>query len=97
MFSYDITDHLRKKLKVLGRKDKVLARVLKRKLLEVVSRDEKSINSYKNLRSPLHEYKRIHLTDNYILIFFVNAKKRHVVFIDIIHRDKAYKMSHVKI
>ena len=90
MFSYDITDNLRKKLKVLGKKDKILARTFKRKLLEVISRDEKSINSYKNLRSPLHEYKRIHLADNYILIFSVDTRKKHVVFIDITHRDKAY-------
>ena len=88
MFSFDITDHLRKKLSKIGKKDKVLAKVFYRKLKEVISRDEKSINSYKNLKSPLNEYKRIHLTDNYILLFKIERKK--IIFIDIKHRDKVY-------
>jgi mRNA-degrading endonuclease RelE of RelBE toxin-antitoxin system len=89
MFSYDLTDELRKKLEVLSRKDKVLAQTFKKKLLEVVSRDEQTINSYKNLRSPLNEYKRIHLTSNYILLFVV--EKNHIIFVDIAHRDKVYE------
>ncbi|MGM5485436.1 MAG: type II toxin-antitoxin system RelE family toxin [Nanobdellota archaeon] len=88
MFSYDISDRLRKKLEKIGRKDKVLARNFYRKIQEVISRDGKSINMYKNLKSPMNEYKRIHLTDNYVLLFAV--EKDHIVFIDIRHRDDVY-------
>jgi len=88
MFSYDITDHLRKKLKKIGKKDKILAQTFFRKLQEVINRDEKTINTYKNLKSPMNEFKRIHLTDNYILIFTVENK--HIVFIDIKHWDNVY-------
>ncbi len=91
MFNYDIEDQLQKKLKVLTRKNKSLAMNFKKKLTEVIQHDLHTINTYKNLKSPLHEYKRIHLTKNYILIFKVNLEKRHILFIDISHRDKVYK------
>jgi len=89
MFTYDITDVLRKKLKKLGKKDRVLAQTFYRKLQEVIKRDEKTINSYKNLKSPMNDFKRIHLTDNYILLFKVEIK--HIVFVDIKHWDYVYK------
>ena len=89
MFTYDITDVLRKKLKKLGKKDRVLAQTFYRKLQEVIKRDEKTINSYKNLKSPMNDFKRIHLTDNYILLFKVENK--HIVFVDIKHWDQVYK------
>ena len=81
MFTYNISDELKKKLKKIGKKDKILARNFYRKVQEVINRDEKTIHYYKNLRSPLNEYKRIHLTDNYILLFEVI--KNHIIFIDI--------------
>lgn len=88
MYDYDITDKLRKKLKKIGKKDKALARNFYKKVHEIISRDEKGLNSYKNLKSPLNEYKRIHLTDNYILLFAV--EKERIVFIDILHWDKLF-------
>ena len=88
MFTYDITDVLRKKLKKLARKDRILAQAFYRKLQEVINRDEEAINSYKNLKSPMNEFKRIHLTDNYILLFKV--EKKHIVFVDVKHWDYIY-------
>ena len=89
MLPYDITDELRKKLQVLAKKDKVLVNNFKSKLLEIINRDNQTINAYKNLKSPMNKYKRIHLTSNYILIFEFNKGK--VTFIDIKHRDHVYK------
>lgn len=91
MFRYVLTDELSKKLEVLCKKDKILAQTFKRKLLEVINRNENTINSYKNLKSPLNEYKRIHLTGNYILLFSVEQKNNIITFVDIMHRDKVYK------
>ncbi len=88
MYEYDITDKLRKKLEKLGKKDKVLAQNFYKKVQEVISRDEKGLTSYKNLKSPLNQYKRIHLTDNYILLFAVEKNK--IIFIDILHWDKLF-------
>lgn len=91
MFKFDLTDELRKKLEILSKRDRILAETFKKKILEVISRDSETINTYKNLRSPLNEYKRIHLTGNYILLFAVDNKNNKIVFVDIMHRDKVYK------
>ena len=89
MFTYDITDILRKKLKKLAKKDKILAQTFYRKLHEIINRNLETINSYKNLKSPLNSFKRIHLTDNYILLFKV--EKKHIVFVYINHWDHVYE------
>lgn len=88
MFSYDFSDILRKKLDKLAKRDKVLAEAFYKKVQEVVGRDEITINAYKNLKSHMNEYKRIHLTDNYILLFAVEGK--HIVFVNIRHWDDVY-------
>lgn len=89
MFSYDSSNVLRKKLEKIGKRDKVLALNFYKKLQEVISRDEKAIHAYKNLKSSIIEFKRIHLTDNYILLFTVERK--HIVFIELKHWDDIYK------
>ena len=88
MFSYDLSDVLRKKLEKLAKRDKVLAGIFYKKVQEIISRDAKSIHAYKNLKSPLNENKRIHLTDNYILLFAVEGN--HIVFVDIRHWDDVF-------
>lgn len=89
MFEFDITDILKKKLEKVGKKDKILALNFYKKIKEIISRDQKTIQMYKNLKSPMNEYKRIHLTDNYILLFKVQKNK--IIFIDIKHWDDVYK------
>ena len=86
MYSYDISDVLKKKLLKLAKRDKVLAGIFYKKVQEIITRDD--VGMYKNLRSPLQEYKRIHLTDNYILLFIV--QKTHIIFIDIKHWDAVF-------
>ena len=88
MFTYNISDVLRVKLTKLAKKDKVLASIFYKKVQEIINRNEKSINAYKNLRSPLNSYKRIHLTGNYILLFAV--KEKQIVFVDIRHWDDVF-------
>jgi len=88
MFRYIISDILTSKLERLAKKDKILASIFYKKVQEIINRDKKTINSYKNLRSPLNEYKRIHLTGNYILLFSV--KEDLVAFVDIRHWDDLF-------
>ena len=88
MFTHNISDVLRAKLEKLSKKDKILAKIFYKKVQEIINRDEKTINAYKNLRSPLNEYKRIHLTGNYILLFAIDGK--HVTFVDIRHWDDVF-------
>lgn len=91
MFRFEIEDSLKKKIFKLEKKDKVLSKIFKKKLLEVINHNKKSISTYKNLKSPLNEYKRIHLTDNFILLFKVELEENKIIFMDILHWDKAYK------
>ena len=91
MFNFSIEETLQRKIKKLKKKDRILVQNFKKKFQEVINNDRKSIHRYKNLRSPMHEYKRIHLTDNYILLFKVDIDRNHIVFMDILHWDIAYK------
>ena len=88
MFRYDIHENLLAKLDKISRRDKVLASIFFKKVQEIINRDEKTIKAYKNLRSPLNEYKRIHLTGNYILLFSVKGDK--ILFLDIRHWDDVF-------
>ena len=89
MFSFDLSDKLRKKVEKLAKKDKVLALIFKKKVQEIITTT--SIDTYKNVRSPKNEFKRIHFTDNFILLFTVNKEENFILFLDILHWDKAYK------
>jgi mRNA-degrading endonuclease RelE of RelBE toxin-antitoxin system len=75
---------------MLAKKDSVLALIFKKKIQEVTSQDIRTIDLYKNLRSSQNQFKRIHLTDNLILLFTVDKNRKHIVFVDILHWDKAY-------
>jgi mRNA-degrading endonuclease RelE of RelBE toxin-antitoxin system len=88
MFKYDLHDTLRAKLDKIAKRDKVLASIFYKKVQEIINRDEETVNAYKNLRSPLNEYKRIHLTGNYILLFSVKGNR--ILFFDIRHWDDVF-------
>lgn len=90
MFKLKITDKLKKKLDKLAKKDRTLALIFKKKIIEILNKNSVTINIYKNLKSPMNEYKRIHLTDNYILLFKVDIKENRVTFVDIGHWDYVY-------
>ena len=91
MFKLRIEDNLNKKLTKLFKKDKKLSIAIKRKIKEVISHNTITIHTYKNLKSPKNEFKRIHLTREYILLFKVYEKENIILFVDILHRDVAYK------
>jgi mRNA-degrading endonuclease RelE of RelBE toxin-antitoxin system len=93
MLNFQISERLEKKLRILGKKDKVLALIFRKKVDEILSHNGESINTYKNLKAPMNELKRIHLTNNYILLFKFVVEEKSVIFIDILHWDKAYKQN----
>ena len=91
MFTYDFSDRLKHKLSKIGKKDRILALNIKKKIKEIISHNLNSIDTYKNLKSPMNEYKRIHLTSEYILLFIVDKENKHIVFMDVTHWDNAYR------
>ena len=89
-FDYDISKKLEKKLRKIAKKDTILALNFKKKFNEIINHNANTIDTYKNLKSPLNYMKRIHLTDNFVLLFVVHKNENHILFVDIIHRDYAY-------
>ena len=92
MFSYDISDELRKQIEILVKKDKTRAKSLYKKIKEIIAQDESSIDHYKNLRYDLRDYKRVHIFGGrFVLMFQVIKEKNHILFLKIEHHDNAYK------
>ncbi|MEK6834895.1 MAG: addiction module toxin RelE [Nanoarchaeota archaeon] len=46
---------------------------------------------YKNLRSPLQDYKRVHIDKSFVLIFSVDENAKNVIIEYYDHHDNVYK------
>lgn len=51
--------------------------------------NSKDINNYKNLRYKLKKYKRVHVNDSYVILFF--GEDNIIYFVDYEHHDIVYK------
>jgi len=83
-----ISDELKKTLIILKRKDKTMFQMVKKKIVQIASSDSLSIQHFKNLRSPLNDFKRVHL-GSYVLLFRVQADK--IIFETLVHYDYVYQ------
>lgn len=90
MFEYDFTDELKAIIKKLNHKDRQKSLIIAKKVAEIINNDLKSIDRYKNLRSPLHYLKRVHLDQHFVLTFRVDKEKNFILFVDFDHHDKIY-------
>ncbi|MFW6014520.1 MAG: addiction module toxin RelE [Nanoarchaeota archaeon] len=52
-----------------------------------------NIDHYKNLKYDLKKYKRVHVNDSYVILFFGEGI---VYFVDYEHHDKVYKKKQIK-
>ena len=48
-------------------------------------------NRYKNLKSPLHHLKRVHIDKSFVMVFSVDENKKLVIIEDYDHHDNIYK------
>jgi mRNA-degrading endonuclease RelE of RelBE toxin-antitoxin system len=87
-FRIIISDDLRKTLVILKRKDNTMFQMVEKKIMQIASLDSVSIQHFKNLRSPLSDYKRVHL-GSYVLLFHVQAS--NIIFDAFEHHDKIYQ------
>jgi len=62
--------------------------MVKKKIVQIASSDSLSIQHFKNLRSPLNDFKRVHL-GSYVLLFCVQADK--IIFEALEHHDHIYQ------
>ncbi len=90
MFSFDLSDLLKFKIKKLLKKDKKKVEIINKKIKEIINNDLESINHYKNLRHDLKEFKRVHIDKHFVLTFKVYPQDNFILFADFDHHDKIY-------
>ena len=87
MYSIDIRPSLKRKLKKLAKKNPKQAEIIARKSEEIVVNPHR----YKNLHSPLEEWKRVHIEKHFVLTFSIDEKTKTVILEDFDHHDNIYK------
>jgi YafQ family addiction module toxin component len=87
MYDCVISDRLKKVLVKLFKKDKFTYDIILNKIQEIVSC--KGVEHYKNLKKPLHDYKRVHVRGSFVLLFKVDGSK--ILFTDFDHHDNVYR------
>jgi len=88
MYSYEISEKLRRTLKKLYKKNKKVYEAILKKVDEVINSNNP--DHYKNLSYDLKEYKRIHIR-SFVLVFKIDKKNRIIRFQDFQHHDDIYK------
>ncbi len=89
MRNYELSDHLKKVLAKLLKKDKVKYESIFKKVEEILTCED--VEHYKNLRKPLQEFKRVHIDTNFVLTFEYDKTTDEVIFYDFDHHDNIYK------
>ena len=83
-----IEEGLKKTLAKLYKKDRVTYEILMKKIGELLSTAD--VSHYKNLRSPLQAFKRVHIRGPFVLTFkYVEAEDRIILY-DFGHHDVIY-------
>ncbi len=90
MFNYEFTEELKTIIKKLNQKDRKKSLIIAKKVEEIINNDLKSIDRYKNLRSPLQHLKRVHIDSHFVLTFSVDTEKNFILFVDFDHHDNVY-------
>lgn len=89
-FKYDFSDDLESTLSKLLKKDRKCYEILLKKIEEISNCDEATIGHFKNLRHGLSEYKRVHITKSFVLLFKVFKNEKFILFDKFKHHDEAY-------
>jgi YafQ family addiction module toxin component len=87
MFNAEYSKDFLKSIDKLSKKDKTLAIEIHKKIVQIISSDETSIEHYKNLKEPLNKYKRTHV-GSFVIIFQV--QKNTIYFEKFQHHDTIY-------
>ena len=88
MHKFAIEEGLKKSLRKLLKRDKVTYEILMKKIEEIISTDD--VTHYKNLRTPLQDFKRVHIRGPFILTFKYDKLEDKILFYDFDHHDYIY-------
>ena len=91
MFSFDIADGLKETMKKLSKKDPICLLALNKKIRQIISCDERSIEHYPDSSHELAGFKHVHIASSFVLFFIVYSKERHILFDRLEHHDKAFR------
>jgi len=81
-----IKPSLEKKLKKLAKKNPKQVQIILKKVDEIVTDPHR----YKNLRSPMEDWKRVHIDKHFVLCYSIDEEEKTVTLEDYDHHDKIY-------
>lgn len=84
---YDFSDHLKKVLVKLSKKDSEASKAIKNKIEEIINSNP---DHYKPLRYGLKNKKRVHIKKSFVLVFEYDKNTDTVWFLDYDHHDNIY-------
>ena len=84
MYSFDIKEDIDKIFGKISKKDPKQFEAIYKKIAEVIENPQ----HYKNLRSPLQNFKRVRVGKSFVLVFSVDEENRNVLFEYYDHHDK---------
>ena len=88
MYTIHLKPHLDKIFNNLAKKKPKQLEIIYKKLREISNNPHR----YKNLKSPLKNWKRLHIDKNYVLTFSIDEETKTVILEDYKHHDKIYKL-----
>ena len=89
MREFSIEEDLKKELGKLLKRDRVFYDTIMKKIEEILTCPD--VTHYKNLRSPLQEFKRVHVKSSFVLTFKYLTTEDKIIFYKLDHHDYIYK------
>ncbi|MDD4250792.1 MAG: hypothetical protein PHX27_01215 [Candidatus ainarchaeum sp.] len=90
-FNFQLSDELKTTIKILAKKDQKITEAINKKIKQIISSDDFTINHYKNLKYEMSDYKRVHIMKHFVLLFKVFKEENFILFDKFDHHDKIYK------
>ena len=77
----------------MSKRDKKKVEIILKKMEEII----KNPHHYKNLRTPMEDFKRVHIDKSFVLIFTVDDNKKRVIFVDFAHPERQRGMTKTEV
>lgn len=87
MYNLKVKPQLDKTFSKMGKRERRQLEIIYKKVKEILQNPK----HYKNLRSPLEDWKRIHVDKHFVLAFSVNENTKTVTLEDYDHHDNIYR------
>ncbi|MBL7206758.1 MAG: type II toxin-antitoxin system mRNA interferase toxin, RelE/StbE family [Candidatus Aenigmarchaeota archaeon] len=85
-YELEIKDHLYKIFKKMEKKDKIILKIINKKVKEILEDPQR----FKPLRAPMQHMRRVHIQKHFVLLYSINENTRKVILEEFAHHDKVY-------